>query len=662
MNLENSKIILPKKPIPAIPVSHPQISPDGRNILFTYTKVNEEDDKYNSHIWIAPTRGGEPKQFTYGDGNDSTPQWSPDGKEAIFLSNRGGAEGEKKKMQLWIMPADGGEARSLASIPDGIVGGPMFPGPSWSPDSKRVLFLARARTEGEPENKSDVMVIRNLKHKWDKVGFFPDTRVHMFTVDTEGGEPNQLTEGEFDVVNAVWSPDEERIAFVANMTEDTDCSPMKDIWVIPSEGGSPKKIVEAINALWTSSLGWSPDGKHLAFAAFDTYQKWSFANIWALPLEGGEATKLTGGFDRDVGGLQASRLTWSPDSKMVFFASDDGGCRHIYKVSLDAHKVERVTDGKMRIGTFSLSRDGSIIAFNATEATSLMEVWVHDTNGDRRITGLTNDLVKDMTIIEPEEFTFQASDGAEVEGWIMKPVGFKEGERYPAVLQIHGGPWSNYGYNFDLLFQTLAANGYAVVYINHRASTGYGEAFSDITGRWGEREYKDLMEAIDHVIDRYPFVDPDRLGVGGCSGGGYLTNWIVTQTDRFKAAVTVASISNWYSFYGCSDLGPCFILPFWEIGVGEDPWDAEDIWFRPSPIKYVKNVKTPLLIIHGENDLRCPMEQAEQLFIALKKLKKIVEFIRFPGEPHGNVHHMVKPSHTTEAFRHTLRWFNKYLK
>lgn len=650
------------KPIPRAPVSDPQISPDGKRTLFTYTTINEKDDKYERHIWIVPTRGGEPRQFTCGKANDTNPRWSPDGKNILFLSNRGKeekAEEEKKKkkkekkIDFWIIPADGGEARLLASVPGSIVGAP-----SWSPDGKKILFLNRARVEEEKEDESDVRVIKKLNHKLNGVGFFPDTRVHLFTANTEDGEFKQLTEGEFDVGAPDCSPDGKEITFIANMTEDADYSPLRDIWVISSEGGKPKKVVEGIAAR-RSSLGWSPDGEYLCFTSIDPIdiddQRYKFTNLWVVPSQGGKPVNLTEAFDRPVGNVK-----WSPDSKELYFTAPDHGTTHLYKVKRETSEVEKVTDGLRTVQSFSLNRDGSIIAFTVTEATRLPEVWVHDAEGDRLITGISEGFVKDMPLVEPEAFRFEASDGAEVQGWIMKPFDFKEGEKYPTVLVIHGGPWSNYGYSFYHRFQSLCNSGFSVVFINHRASTGYGETFAEITGHWGEREYEDLMEAMDFVIEKYPFVDGDRLGVTGASGGGYLTNWIVTHTDRFKAAVTVASISNWYSFYGCSDLGPASLLSFWDLTTGIEPWESEEAYLKPSPIRYVKNVKTPLLIVHGENDLRCPIEQAEQLYAALIKQKKTVEFVRFPGEPHGIG--SVKPSHMKDYFEHMLRWFNKYLK
>lgn len=659
---EKYEPVLPKKPIPSVPVYQPDISPDGRRILFSYLTLNEDEDKYESHIWMAPVDGGEPRQFTYGNGSDSNPMWSPDGEKVIFLSSRVKPAEKEGKQQIWIMPSDGGEARQLTSVKKGVVGSPW---PLlWSPDGKKVLFSSKTSTkvEGDEDEKSDVLVIDKLNYKLDGAGYFPDTRLHIYTVDMEDGKVTQLTKGEFDVAAAGWSPDGEKIAFVANMSDETDYTMFKDIWVVSSDGGEPKKVVTSNS--WINSVSWSPDGKYLALASvgpFEKELKFRYGNIWIASSEGGPATNLTEDFDRNAG-VWFQKLVWSPDSKAIYFVAPERGTRHIHKIDIETREVERITDGKMTIATIALAGNGSLFAFDASEATRLSEVWVFDGGETRRLTGLTDSLTEGLTLVEPEVFSFEASDGAEVEGWIMRPVGCRDGERYPAILEIHGGPWGNFGYTFDLRCHVLANNGYAVIFVNHRASTGYGEDFSDITGRWGDREYNDLMEAVDFVVETYPFVDSERLGVTGCSGGGYLTNWIVTQTDRFKAGVTVASISNWYSFYGCSDLGPAHILPLWEIGLGKDPWEDEDQWFERSPIRHVKNVRTPLQIIHGENDLRCPMEQAEQFFIALKKLRVPVEFIRFPGESHARITGFKKPSHTTEAFKHMLRWFDKYLK
>jgi dipeptidyl aminopeptidase/acylaminoacyl peptidase len=326
--------------------------------------------------------------------------------------------------------------------------------------------------------------------------------------------------------------------------------------------------------------------------------------------------------------------------------------------------VKAITEGKIRVESYSIDDSGKKIAFNAGSAVYPTELWIKDGSNQNLITEMNKSLLKKLRIIPPEEFWFTASDGVNVQGWIIKPKGFKRGTKYPAVIQIHGGPRSAYGYKFDGAeheFQVLADHGYVVVYTNPRASIGYGEQFAGlVSGAWGERDYQDIMEATDYVIENYDFIDPKRFGVLGGSYGGFMTNWIVGHTDRYKAAITMRSISNWYSFHGTSDIG-WMTLPTHELINGSDPWDNLELCMEKSPISYVKNITTPLLIIHSEEDYRCPMEQGEQLYIALKKLDRTTEFVRFPGEPHG-LSRSGKPKHRIERIQHIVRWFERYLK
>ncbi|RJS90059.1 S9 family peptidase [Candidatus Bathyarchaeota archaeon] len=658
--LEDYKIM----PIfPQQPVSDPQISPDGAKVLFVYTTVNMAEDKYDSHLWLFPLGERRPRQFTHGKCKDTYPRWSPDGRSILFLSNRAGEEereeeGKKKrKMQVCVIPAEGGEARRITSVEEGVER------PSWSPDGKKILFFSKV-FKGERVKGSDVKVIRRIKYRFDGRGFFEEKWTHLFSVPSRGGKVRQLTDGEFDVEAASWSPDGKRIALVSNLEEDADLSFFKNIYLIPSRGGEPKLLWKGRGPI--QSLEWSPDGRYLAFTGYvieDPSLVWyKKTDLWVLPVEGGEPKNLTAGFDRTVityGGL----LKWSPDSKYIYFKINDRGSTHICRVSLEG-EVERVTEGKMTVGSFSLDGTGSIIAFDATDVMTPSELWIRDEKGMRRVTEMNRGLLRRLRLSEPEEFWFTASDGVKVQGWIVRPHDFKEGEKYPTIFQIHGGPWGAYGYKLmaaEHEFQVLADHGFVVVYTNPRASTGYGESFAaQISGHWGERDYQDIMEAVDYVVKTYPFVDAERLGVAGGSYGGFMVNWIVGHTDRFKAAVTMRSISNWYSFHGTSDIG-WMRLPTHELSWGKDPWDNLEVIMEKSPIAHVKNIKTPLLIIHSEQDYRCPIEQAEQLFVALKKLRRVVEFVRFPGESHG-LSRMGKPKHRVERLQHILRWFDKYLR
>ena len=637
-------------------VSDSQISPDGKRILFTITTLNEKEDGYNSHIWEVPSGGGSPVQFTYGDGRDSNPVWSPDGNNILFVSTRG----KEKSPSLWVIPSLGGEARPVCTDPRGVEK------PAWSPDSKKILFLSRVRADEKP--KSDVKVIRKLVYKLTGVGFFHDTRYHLFVVDIAGKQAKQLTKGEFDIASADWSPNSKDIAFVANMTEEQDYTLIKDVWVIPSKGGAPKKLT---GGKWhMDSVSWSPDGKQIAFLGREMPSEEFIIQknpkVWVMSSNGGEPVNVTDSFEQWVVPFHScipgwsEPPTWSHDSSSLFFKANEEGALHVYKVGVKDHKVQRVTDGKITVGSFSLGKDGKI-AFDAGDSLRLSEVWIHDEEGGRRLTDLNGQLLKGANLSSPEEFWFTASDGVKIQGWIMKPTDFKEGQKYPTILEIHGGPYGAYGYGFNHEFQVFASNGYVVVYTNPRGSLGYGEKFSSSeTGHYGDRDYLDLMEAVDYVEKHFQFVDSRRLGVTGGSYGGFMTNWIVGHTDKFKAAIAERSVSNWHSSFGASDIGA---MPWecYDVGLGKYTWDARELYFQRSPISYVKNVKTPLMITVGEEDWDCTMDQAEQMYVALKKLKKEVELITFPGERHG-FSRVGKPSHRLVRFEHYLRWFNKYLQ
>ena len=647
--------------IPMAPVGDPQVSPDGAKVLFTYSEVNMEEDKYDTQIWIRDLKERRPRQFTYSKENSSNPRWSPDGKMIAFTSNRPSEEDpkeedkKKKKAQLFVIPTDGGEARQLTRVEEGVQK------PTWSPDNKNIMFLSPAFKGEKANEESDVKIIRRMKYKHDGKGFSVEKYIHLFVVPAKGGKVKQLTDGLYDVDAVAWSPDGKTVAFIANMDEDADKSFFRDIYTVPAKGGEPELLWKGFGRL--GALSWSPCGKYIALTGReieDPKLVWhKNSELYLMPADGGEPKCLTADFDRTVGGTDP---VWSPDSKHVYVTFPHNGARNIYRVSMEG-EVEPVTEGNMTVSGFTLDESGTVIAFNASDHVKPTELYVKDSKGQRELTEMNKGILKKMRISEPEEFWFAASDGVRVQGWIVKPQGFRKGKKYPTLIEIHGGPRGAYGFKLDSAeheFQVLADNGYVVVYTNPRASIGYGEQFAGlISGHWGERDYDDIMEATDHVIENYDYVDPERVGVLGGSYGGFMTNWIVGHTDRYKAAVTQRSISNWYSFHGTSDIG-WMTLPTHELVNGKDPWDDLELCMEKSPITYVKNMVTPLLIIHSENDYRCPMEQGEQLFIALKKLGRTVEFVRFPDEPHG-LSRTGKPKHRVERLQHIIRWFDRYL-
>jgi len=652
---------------PMAPVSDVQISPRGNDILFTYTVENLEKDKRTSHIWKQALSGGEPRQFTYCDGNDSCPRWSPDGRTIAFLSNRQGGDekknekdgdekGEKKppKPQLWSLRADGGEARPLTSIKAGVQN------PAWSPDGRFILFTSSV-FKGEGEEGDDVKVITRIKYRFDGRGYFPGKWSHLFSVPPEGGEVTQLTDGEYDVVASSVSPDGGRVAFTCNMDEHADISFFRNIYLIGSEGGEPDLFLEGEKTRMggLGSLAWSPDGKHLAFEGRVIEDTGNVGHkndeVWVMPLEDGEPRNLTGRLDRTIY-TRGAGLKWSPDSRYIYFSVPDRGSTNIHRVDLDG-QVDPVTRGKITVGGYSMDQSGSTIAFNATDAMTPFEAWTLRNGETKKITEMTKELVGRHWIGEPEEFWFTSSAGVKLQGWVEKPKDYEPGKKYPTVLMIHGGPGGMYGYNLTSLDgHLLGAHGYAVVYMNPTGSVGFGEEFAaGVCGHWGERDYLDIMEAVDYAVGNYPFIDSRRLGVMGGSYGGYMTNWVVGHTDRFKAAVAMNSMSNLYSGTGTSDID----YMDHSVTAGKNPWEDVEYFMSKSPISYVGNVVTPLLLIHSSEDYRCPMDNAEQMFTALKKLRKTTEFVIFPGS-HG-FGRIGKPKHRVQRVQHILRWFDRYL-
>jgi dipeptidyl aminopeptidase/acylaminoacyl peptidase len=644
-------------------VSEPRFSPDGASVSYVVTTIEREKNDYRSSVYVTAADGSSTRRLTRADAKDGLPRWSPDGKHIAFCSNR------EDKPQVWMIRADGGEAWQVTTFSEGVA---TF---SWSPDGQSLVVVSKSTAESEAqdagaddEEKSDVRHITKIRYKADGEGFLDFKPKHLWVVPAFGGEPRQLTSADVNDLQPAWSPNGHEIAFVTNRTDGREMNSVTEIWAVVAGGGQERAILSGDDANFDSP-SWSPDGATLAVlgnrhpVAGGAYNQ----QLWVVPAGGGEPTNLTGQFDRSIADSAMSDLfsasetapVWSPDGKTIFVLVSDSGSTNIHAVSAAGGDITRVTGGDRRVSAMTVSPDGKRIAYLSATTTNPGDLYIANVDGsnEQQLTTLNHDFLAGVSLSEPEQFRVNSlSDGAEIHGWILKPPGFDPDRKYPMILQIHGGPHGMYSNAIMHEFQLMAARGYVVLYTNPRGSSGYGEDHTRYTHKaWGEKDMPDLMAAVDWAIEQ-GYVDENRLGVTGGSYGGYMTNWVISHTDRFKAAVTQRCVSNLHSFYGTSDIG----FSFGEYEVGGTAWEQREHFMKYSPISYVANIKTPLLIVHSEEDYRCPIEQAEQMFISLKKLGREVEFVRFPNENH-NLSRTGKPKHRIERLEFIIGWFDQHL-
>ncbi len=643
------------------------VSPDGRTICFVQTRMDRETNAYQSDLWtlLASGGAGDTVRFTHQARGVGQPRWSPDGQWLAFLSDRD----EKGKRQIWVIPTGGvgGEARRLTS------GETAVSDFAWSPDSTRLAFvrgekIAPSTPKEGPAGRvtEDVLTITRIRNKADGRGFIHDRRNHLWMVALDGTE-TRLTEGDHDNTSPTWSPDSGSIAFVSKRMADADFTNAMELWVVPAIGGEPRRLPATGGPLDTPA--WSPDGALIAYVGSDRANvAGARSGLWVISADGGGAPRnLTATLDCNIGldvssdsraGLSAARPVWSPDGGALLFLASARGDTPLWRVGLDGDAPQRVIDGNRQVQSFAYSADGATLALNIGGALNPGDVHAVTTGGEpRRLTDVNGEFFSTVALTAPESFVFAGAEGWDVQGWLMPPVNAVAGETYPLVLEIHGGPHTAYGNMFTFEFQLLAARGQGVLFINPRGSTGYGERFTMVSNDdWGGNDYRDLMLGVDAAIARAPWIDATRLGVTGGSFGGYMTNWIVTQTDRFKAAVTQRSICNMVSKWGVSDNGYLGNDLQW----GGPPWENMQFYIDRSPLTHVKNIVTPLLILHSERDLRCPIEQGEQFFTALTYLRREVVLVRFPDEGH-ELSRSGQPLHRLERLERLTGWFHDHL-
>lgn len=662
----------------------PAISPDGKWVVFVRNTIVEAENSHHSELWIAPADGSTPAtRLTTPAFSASAPKWSPDGKLLTFRSVRrasaggeaeaapagrggrggrgGGGEGD-----IWFLHMDrpSGEAFQIP----GVGGAPIF-----SPDNRWIAFLRRTpppRTarEATPLERQLEQRFKGRIYDWMNVradgrGYLPDPRdpastppTELYVVARDGGTARQLTKLGVDAREPAWRPDSAAFALIADSHQRDEYSYERpDLWTVDLEGQTRRLTDDGFEY---DSPAWSPEGRTLVFRRrqsltqiIQSKQKHGAAvDLYRMPAAGGEMTNLTAEWD-----LIPDAPSLSPDGKFVYFAAAEGGDTHMHRMPVAGGTVEQLTHGARSLGGFSFSQSYDRMAYTASEAAHPAEAFAArpDGSGEKRLSAFNDPWIGEVEAASAERIHFPSKDGTQVEGWVMLPHGASA--PYPLVLAIHGGPHGAYSSGWDYEFQWLAANGYAVLYTNPRGSTGYGEKFLWATwGGWGKLDYEDVMAGVDYALAHYP-INPKRLAVTGYSYGGFMTNWVITQTNRFAAAMTGAGISNWLSDYGTADIPRTKESEFFG-----SPWesDSNQLMRSLSPITYAANVKTPTLFVHGEADMRVPIEEDEQMYTALQKRHVPAKFVRYPGNYHGGwpVWDMV------HRYYQEVKWFGEFLQ
>jgi len=620
-------------------VGSPRISPDGNWIAYTVRKTDYEKQSAETRIWMIASDGNEPLPMTAEGYSASSPRWSPDGRYLSFMASRG----EDAKNQVWVLDRRGGEARQLTEIEQGVSGY------EWSPDGSKLLLLIRDADTRQGDGPHPYVIDR-LQFKRDYAGYLDRRRTHIYTYTPGDSAAVQLTFGDYDHSAPAWSPDGTRIAFVSNRTPEPDANIDANIWVVQA-GCSEVDcgLVQVTrNAGPDTQPAWSPDGRNIAYITNPEPDKFWYAttHLAITAADGrGEERILTREIDRNM-----SDPAFAPDGRTIEFLMENAGEVKPARIGTDGRRFTVVDEGKMDVKGFH--RVGNLTAMSVGTFSQPDEIYTLSRNGSMtQRTDVNADYNRRVAAASFREIRFPSADGTEIHGFMVLPHGYVEGEPYPTLLWIHGGPVAQYSHSYNFNAQLFAANGYAVLLINPRGSSGYGQAFSEILfADWGNKDFEDVMAGVDYAIEQ-GVADPDHLGVGGWSYGGILTNYVITKTDRFHGAISGASETLMRSFYGHDHY-----QLFWEKELGL-PWETPENWERISPFNDVANVVTPTLWIGGDADWNVPILGSEQMYQAMRRLGIETQLVVYPDEHHG----ISRPSFQRDRFERYLDWFNRFV-
>ncbi len=626
-----------------------EVSPDGRALAYTIERADKKEDSFRHELWLADGEGKHARRVCRAVDDCTVPKFSPDGKRLAYLSNA------SDDTQLWIAKVGAGRGRAITDTQETI--GDF----DWAPDGTRIVL-----EKNEPSlRKTDdaPWVITGSQIQRDGEGFIDGRRTHLWILPASGGTPKRLTSGPYDESTPRWSPRGDLIAFVSNRNADPEDTDDTDIWLVPAAGGTPRRL--AANPGPDAGPTWSHAGDRVAFVgALRANDFYGTTHVMVAPIEGETACDLTAALDNWVsaddvvgGGSAQARIAWSADDATLVVPFDRRGANWVATIKSEGGEARELLGGARVHGLVRVSNATKRLYYTLSTPTTLSELWTAnvDGTGARKLLGVNDAALNAMKLALPKKLEAKNAAGDTIDAWLYPPVDFDPAKTYPMILYIHGGPQEYDGEFFKtgLENQLFPGKGWAVLRVNYRGSTSYGESFSHaLWGDWHTREYEDLMAAVDAALLSHRWIDPNRLGVGGWSYGGIMTVWIVGHTDRFKVGVPERFEVDYLSCFGTDQWHTQYVT---ELG---KPWENPELYGKKSPGAFITSIKTPLFLIANENDGNCPPTQAMQLYQRLKLMNQPTELVIYPDEAHS----MTVPSHYVDRLHRLVDWFGRYLK